>query len=110
MAELQSYSQRLLDKNLMDLFQLLGLTGENLVERVSAPEGDWYKDRPTLIEAIDLFSPPLRLIEKPFRMSISDVYKVTDSKLVLRSWFFVPHSATISSHIKKKRGCSLSIP
>ena len=89
----------------MDLFKLSGLTGENLVERVSAPEGDWYKDRPTLIEAIDLFSPPLRLIEKPFRMSISDVYKVSNSKLFFCAALchhFLPH--------KEKRGCSLSIP
>ena len=54
-----------------------GLTGENLVERVSIPESDWYKDKPTLIEAIDTFLPPVRLVEKPFRMSISDVYKVS---------------------------------
>ena len=78
----------------MDLFQLLGLTGENLVERVSAPEGDWYKDRPTLIEAIDLFSPPLRLIEKPFRMSISDVYKVTNSKLLFSCCTLQPFPPT----------------
>jgi elongation factor 1 alpha-like protein len=52
------------------------LTGENLVEKIDTPESSWYKDKPTLIESIDTFLPPVRLVEKPFRMSISDVYKV----------------------------------
>jgi hypothetical protein len=38
------------------LMIVLGLTGENLAEKVSTPEGSWFKDKPTLIEAIDLVS------------------------------------------------------
>ena len=51
-----------------------GLTGENLVK--SSAQISWYKGGPTLLEAIDTFQPPQRLVEKPFRLSISDVYKV----------------------------------
>ena len=50
--------------------------GENLIEKVTNEEAGWYKDKPTLLEAIDTFAPPQRLVEKPFRLSISDVYKV----------------------------------
>lgn len=48
-----------------------GLTGENLSKNTGIP---WYKG-PTLVEAIDALKPPPRLIEKPFRMAASDVFK-----------------------------------
>ena len=35
---------------------------------------NWYSG-PTLVEAIDKLKPPARLIEKPFRMAASDVFK-----------------------------------
>lgn len=34
----------------------------------------WYSG-PTLLDCIDNFRPPIRSIEKPFRMSISDIFK-----------------------------------
>jgi translation elongation factor EF-1alpha len=43
---------------------------------VTNEDASWYKDKLTLLEAIDTFAPPQRLVEKPFRLSISDVYKV----------------------------------
>ncbi|ORZ28982.1 P-loop containing nucleoside triphosphate hydrolase protein [Lobosporangium transversale] len=73
-----------------------GFTGENLVRRstpgnicngsavsdTSVPESvaavlstfSWYKG-PTLIESIDKLDTPMRPIEKPFRMSVTDVFK-----------------------------------
>lgn len=48
-----------------------GLTGDNLVKESDI---DWY-DGCTLLEAIDKLRAPPRLIEKPFRMAASDVYK-----------------------------------
>ena len=54
-----------------------GLTGANLVNRkdVNAP---WIDDGiPTLMQAIDKLRPPVRAIEKPFRMSVSDIFKPT---------------------------------
>jgi elongation factor 1 alpha-like protein len=53
---------------------LSGMTGANLQSKVDAKECDWYTG-PTLIEAIDQFSPPIRHINKPFRMCVSDVSK-----------------------------------
>lgn len=51
-----------------------GFTGENLVKR-SAPElAAWYAG-PTLVERIDQFAPPARLVQRPFRLCVSDVYK-----------------------------------
>ena len=49
-----------------------GLTGENLTVKTGVME--WYAG-PTLVEAIDKLKPPARLIEKPFRMAASDVFK-----------------------------------
>uniref|UniRef100_A0A336MLD5 CSON003262 protein n=1 Tax=Culicoides sonorensis TaxID=179676 RepID=A0A336MLD5_CULSO len=52
-----------------------GLTGENLVKSPTSPELlSWYKG-PTLISVIDQFRIPDRPIDKPFRMSINDIYK-----------------------------------
>lgn len=64
-----------------------GLTGENLVERridkalkaSSHPQlegdgGNW-KDVPSLIEAIDKIKEPERLVDKPTRVCITDVFK-----------------------------------
>nr|CAG8517657.1 15756_t:CDS:10 [Entrophospora candida] len=50
-----------------------GLTGDNLLKK-SDKLLDWYSG-PTLIEQIDKFEPPVRLIEKPFRLSITDFFK-----------------------------------
>lgn len=52
-----------------------GLTGENLVKTASEPElTKWYKGH-TLLQVVDSFKVPERAIDKPFRMSISDVFK-----------------------------------
>ena len=48
-----------------------GFTGENLIDKSESL--DWAKE--TLIEAIDRFKCPLRPVQKPFRMSVADVYK-----------------------------------
>ncbi|RWS26972.1 HBS1-like protein [Leptotrombidium deliense] len=52
-----------------------GLTGENLTSKSQVKElTDWYSG-PCLLDVIDAFKPPDRLIEKPFRLCISDVFK-----------------------------------
>lgn len=65
-----------------------GLTGVNLSERVTtvaqdkknplaadaAKLAEWYKG-PSIIEHIDQFTAANREVDKPFRMSINDVYK-----------------------------------
>ncbi|XP_063706529.1 protein HBS1 isoform X2 [Culicoides brevitarsis] len=56
-----------------------GLTGENLVKPPSSPELlSWYNG-PTLFSLIDNFRIPERPIEKPFRLSINDIFKSAGS-------------------------------
>ncbi|XP_058447665.1 protein HBS1 [Malaya genurostris] len=56
-----------------------GLTGQNLVKVPTDPELlKWYKG-PTLLKVIDSFKTPERSVDKPFRMSISDIFKGTGS-------------------------------
>eukprot|EP00095_Tigriopus_kingsejongensis_P001730 maker-scaffold514_size150699-snap-gene-0.26 protein:Tk01730 transcript:maker-scaffold514_size150699-snap-gene-0.26-mRNA-1 annotation:"GG14552" len=50
-----------------------GFTGDNLTQP-SGHLGAWYAG-PTLLAAIDGFRPPTRLVDQPFRMFISDIYK-----------------------------------
>ena len=52
-----------------------GLTGENLAAKsVNSELTKWYSGE-SLIQLIDSFKPPERIVTKPFRMSISDVFK-----------------------------------
>ncbi|CAO3693728.1 unnamed protein product [Umbelopsis ramanniana] len=52
-----------------------GLTGENMVKKTEGcPLYDWYKGQ-TLVERVDQFEPPVRLLDKPFRMAVSDFFK-----------------------------------
>ncbi|KAK1668527.1 hypothetical protein QYE76_056686 [Lolium multiflorum] len=50
-----------------------GFEGDNLIE--SSSNLNWY-DGPTLLEAIDQVSEPRRLIDKPLRLPLRDVYKI----------------------------------
>lgn len=50
-----------------------GWTGDNLIER--SDKMNWYKG-PTLLEAIDKMTPPVRPSDKPLRLPINDVYKI----------------------------------
>jgi elongation factor 1-alpha len=51
-----------------------GWLGDNIAEKsVLMP---WYNG-PSLLEALDIVTPPVRPIEKPLRVPIQDVYKVT---------------------------------
>ena len=59
-----------------------GYIGQNLVERYE--DGDatktnkmpWYKGK-TLLEALDEIKPPTRPLDKPLRLPLQDVYKIT---------------------------------
>jgi elongation factor 1-alpha len=50
-----------------------GCYGDNLTER--SLKMTWYKG-PTLLEAMDLVDPPVRCLDKPFRLPIQEVYKI----------------------------------
>lgn len=84
--------------NLQDDVQFVvcsGLTGENLIERridktlkkSSHPQlegdgGNWQQI-PSLLEAIDKIKPPERMVDKPTRVCVTDVYKGMSSGVFL---------------------------
>ena len=51
-----------------------GFHGDNLIER--SDKMPWYKGD-TLLEALDRVEPPVRPLEKPLRLPLQDVYKIT---------------------------------
>ncbi|KAI8877204.1 hypothetical protein K501DRAFT_298387 [Backusella circina FSU 941] len=62
-------------KSSLKFIPVSGLTGENLVTKSQIPELSWYKQGPSLMEQIDLFEPPTRLLDKPLRMRVTDFFK-----------------------------------
>jgi len=50
-----------------------GWNGDNMLE--SSPNMPWWKG-PTLIEALDSVTPPIRPVDKPLRIPLQDVYKI----------------------------------
>lgn len=50
-----------------------GLTGENIVTPVDASKAPWYKG-PTLVQELDKAEPTKRAIEKPLRLTTSEVF------------------------------------
>merc|ERR1711933_587081 len=50
-----------------------GFQGDNMIER--STNMDWYKG-PTLLEALDQCTPPVRPSDKPLRLPLQDVYKI----------------------------------
>jgi len=51
-----------------------GWVGDNMVDR--SPKTPWYKG-PTLLEALDQIKPPKRPSDKPLRLPLQDVYKIS---------------------------------
>jgi len=60
----------------MNFVAYSGFSGENLVEK-SENMSSWYKGD-TLIEALEKIEPPNRPTDKPLRIPIQDVYKITN--------------------------------
>ncbi|RUP50958.1 hypothetical protein BC936DRAFT_136873 [Jimgerdemannia flammicorona] len=52
-----------------------GLTGENVVKRTHGGVLERWYTGPTLVEQIDLFEPPTRMLDKPFRLGVTDFFK-----------------------------------
>jgi len=61
------------EKNL-NVVAYSGFQGDNLIER--SDKMPWYKGD-TLLEALDKVEPPVRPMEKPLRLPLQDVYKIT---------------------------------
>ncbi|KAM0527048.1 hypothetical protein ACHAP6_002704 [Verticillium nonalfalfae] len=59
-----------------------GLNGDNLAVKSEDPALSWYKGE-TLIQALEDSEPLARALEKPFRMSISEIFKSQQSQLTI---------------------------
>ncbi|KAF9876363.1 elongation factor tu gtp binding domain protein [Colletotrichum karsti] len=59
-----------------------GLNGDNLVTRPDDEALSWYTG-PTLIEALEESEPMTRALQKPFRMSISEIFRSQQSQLTV---------------------------
>ncbi|KAF2679732.1 hypothetical protein K458DRAFT_393577 [Lentithecium fluviatile CBS 122367] len=51
-----------------------GLTGDNVTKRTEDPRASWYTSK-TLLDALESVEPAKRLIEKPLRLTIGDVFR-----------------------------------
>ena len=51
-----------------------GLEGDNILTRASDPKASWYTG-PTLVEELDMSEPSTYALDKPLRMTISDVFR-----------------------------------
>eukprot|EP00210_Caulerpa_lentillifera_P006330 g6046.t1 len=50
-----------------------GFNGDNMLEK--GDNMNWYKG-PTLLDALDMMSPPKRPVDKPLRLPLQDIYKI----------------------------------
>jgi elongation factor 1-alpha len=62
-----------LEKNI-NFVAYSGFSGENLIEKTD--KMPWYKGD-TLLEALDKLDVPIRPVDKPLRLPLQDVYKIT---------------------------------
>ena len=53
-----------------------GWTGDNLVDKSKNDNFGWYTG-PTLLEALDSLTAPKRPVDKPLRLPVQDVYKIS---------------------------------
>ena len=77
-ADLDFYLLKKLNFKNVRYIPVSGMTGENLTSQNGECKlYKWYKDGPTLLQGIDQFpaGTRLRAMDKPFRFSVSDVFK-----------------------------------
>jgi elongation factor 1-alpha len=74
MKEVASYIKKIgYNPDKVSFVPISGWHGDNMLEK--SPNLSWYKG-PTLLEALDLISPPERPVSKPLRIPLQDVYKI----------------------------------
>lgn len=72
--ELSTYLKKVgFNPDKIPFIPLSGFNGDNLIER--STNCNWYKG-PTLLEALDAITPPVRPLDKPLRLPLQDVYKI----------------------------------
>lgn len=72
MGSLRALKFNHLEKNI-SFVPVSGLNGDNIVKRSTNPAASWYTG-PTLIEELEASEPAARLLDKPLRMTISDLW------------------------------------
>jgi len=61
-------------EQLVPFIPISGWVGDNMLDR--SDKTTWYKG-PTLLEALDAIIPPSRPVDKPLRLPLQDVYKIS---------------------------------
>ncbi|KAJ9151002.1 HBS1-like protein [Coniochaeta hoffmannii] len=59
-----------------------GLHGDNLVNRSTNPAASWYQG-PTIVEELESSEPTTRALNKPLRMTISEVFRTPQSSITV---------------------------
>ncbi|KAK6957074.1 hypothetical protein Daesc_002359 [Daldinia eschscholtzii] len=59
-----------------------GLHGDNIVKRSTDPASSWYDGR-TLVEELENSEPMARALNKPLRLTVSEVYRTTQSPVTV---------------------------
>ncbi|OTB14528.1 hypothetical protein K445DRAFT_75754 [Daldinia sp. EC12] len=59
-----------------------GLHGDNIVKRSTDPASSWYDGR-TLVEELENSEPMTRALNKPLRLTVSEVYRTTQSPVTV---------------------------
>ncbi|KAI1473241.1 P-loop containing nucleoside triphosphate hydrolase protein [Daldinia caldariorum] len=59
-----------------------GLHGDNIVKRSAEPAASWFSGR-TLVEELENSEPMARALNKPLRLTISEVYRTTQSPVTV---------------------------
>jgi len=74
-AEIEKYLGKVgFDTKKIPIIPISGWTGSNMLEREEKMK--WYKG-PIMIEALDNITPPTRPADKPLRLPLQDVYKIS---------------------------------
>merc|ERR1712070_750494 len=74
-AELSTYLKKVgYNPAKIEFIPISGWVGDNMIEK--SENMPWYKG-PFLLEALDNLNPPKRPTEKPLRLPLQDVYKIT---------------------------------
>nr|BAF63674.1 elongation factor 1 alpha [Echinococcus multilocularis] len=74
-SEMKAYIKKVgYNPDTVNIVPISGWVGDNMLE--PSPNMPWYKG-PTLLASIDLIEPPTRPVDKPLRLPLQDVFKIS---------------------------------
>nr|CDS17097.1 elongation factor 1 alpha [Echinococcus granulosus] len=74
-SEMKAYIKKVgYNPDTVNIVPISGWVGDNMLE--PSPNMPWYKG-PTLLASIDLVEPPTRPVDKPLRLPLQDVFKIS---------------------------------